>query len=256
MELSSKHISFTGANDMRIIAAPLKILEVSFFSCTLYYYNGEYISLTTHPKWYDFFLKKEVAGCCNVFNLQKGQYLWQQLFPDQAVADADNIFDIKNGIQLTYLRDDFVEVYSFASDSNSSRTLGLLLANADLLEKFVEYFRTDHKHIIEMAKKQRIILPEIMRGYGDIAPDFKLNHDDRKHFLQKIGYKTNIGMLSSRELEYLGYIARGKTAKSIGNILNVSNRTVESAIDNAKMKLDCYSREALIEKYWDYVGVE
>lgn len=54
--------------------------------------------------------------------------------------------------------------------------------------------------------------------------------------------------LSHRESEVLFFLIRGKTAKEIARLIDLSNRTVEKHLDRIKNKLDCASRSELIEK--------
>lgn len=58
--------------------------------------------------------------------------------------------------------------------------------------------------------------------------------------------------LSSRELDCLRLIVRGKTAKEISNILGISKRTVESYQENIKHKMNVYSKSELIDKAYDF----
>lgn len=54
--------------------------------------------------------------------------------------------------------------------------------------------------------------------------------------------------LSARELECLFYLVRGKTSADIALCMRLSKRTVESYIDNIKIKMNCLNKAALIEK--------
>lgn len=54
--------------------------------------------------------------------------------------------------------------------------------------------------------------------------------------------------LSQRELECINYIYRGKTAKEIARLLNISRRTVESHISHIKAKLNCRTKAELLDK--------
>ncbi|OAI46498.1 hypothetical protein AYO45_01775 [Gammaproteobacteria bacterium SCGC AG-212-F23] len=56
----------------------------------------------------------------------------------------------------------------------------------------------------------------------------------------------NIFNLTDRELEVMQYIVRAKTAKESASILQISTRTVEKHIENAKLKTNCKTRSALI----------
>ncbi|MBL4647663.1 MAG: PAS domain-containing protein [Gammaproteobacteria bacterium] len=56
----------------------------------------------------------------------------------------------------------------------------------------------------------------------------------------------NPGKLSTRELECLFLQLRGKTAKQIAQILQLSKRTIEYYIDNIKSKLGCQNKAELL----------
>lgn len=57
--------------------------------------------------------------------------------------------------------------------------------------------------------------------------------------------------LSKRESLCLFYLIRGKTAKEIAQHLSISQRTVESHIDNIRMKLSCKTKSEIISKALD-----
>ena len=54
--------------------------------------------------------------------------------------------------------------------------------------------------------------------------------------------------LSKRQMECLFFLLRGKTHKEIGGILGLSQRTVDSYIDEIKFKMNCFTQAQLIEK--------
>ena len=54
--------------------------------------------------------------------------------------------------------------------------------------------------------------------------------------------------LSTRESECLFYLIRGKTAKEIARILDISFRTVEKHLERLKYKMNCFNRSEIIEK--------
>jgi len=254
MELSKNHITLTSSADMKNLCFPLKTLQVNFFSYTRFYMDGTTISLLTDTGWYEFFLDAEVPGCCNVYNLKVGRYLWCELFPEGAVADACNNFKINNGIQFTYREKDYVEVFSYASKKSDNTSLGRFIANADLLEKFNSYFKKKAKNLIDKAVRTKLIIPESMRGYDNVESNFNLSFEERKNFLMQIECETNISKLTKREYECMGSISRGKTSKEIARTLNVSPRTIDSHIENIKEKLGCYRKSELSDLFWDYYG--
>ena len=60
------------------------------------------------------------------------------------------------------------------------------------------------------------------------------------------------GLLSNRERECLGHLARGYTIKIIAEVLSLSPRTVEYYLNGAKKKLKRRARKQLIEFYWEH----
>ncbi len=90
----------------------------------------------------------------------------------------------------------------------------------------------------------------------DISRLIKLFDHDKyvqgsdNQFFYKL-HKSNIhnqDNFSVREIECLFYILRGKTAKEVGKILQLSYRTVEDHITSIKHKLKVTSKAQLIEK--------
>lgn len=76
---------------------------------------------------------------------------------------------------------------------------------------------------------------------------------DRKQFSAdvyplhyRIGSPDNVFNLSNRELECLFLILRGKTAKQIAEIMDLSKRTVEFYIENIKNKFGCNTKSDLL----------
>lgn len=60
--------------------------------------------------------------------------------------------------------------------------------------------------------------------------------------------KACANLLSARELEVLRWTAQGKTSVEIGQILSLSDHTVNAYMTNAIRKLDCVNRTQLVAK--------
>jgi DNA-binding CsgD family transcriptional regulator len=64
----------------------------------------------------------------------------------------------------------------------------------------------------------------------------------------KRGDGTTPHALSARELEVVRWTAQGKTSVEIGQILSLSDHTVNAYMTNAIKKLDCVNRTQLVAK--------
>ncbi|EHS50420.1 transcriptional regulator, LuxR family [Rhizobium sp. PDO1-076] len=64
--------------------------------------------------------------------------------------------------------------------------------------------------------------------------------------LRRTASTTNV--LSARELEVVRWTAQGKTSLEIGQILSLSDHTVNAYMTNAIRKLDCVNRTQLVAK--------
>ncbi|HEY8659547.1 MAG TPA: LuxR C-terminal-related transcriptional regulator, partial [Hanamia sp.] len=53
--------------------------------------------------------------------------------------------------------------------------------------------------------------------------------------------------LTKRQEDCLFYLAQGFTIKKIAHTLSLSPRTIEHYLENIKVKLNCYSRDELIQ---------
>lgn len=58
--------------------------------------------------------------------------------------------------------------------------------------------------------------------------------------------KNNI-KVTNREKEVLFFLSKGRTAKSVARALNISPRTVRCHIEHIKTKLNCHTKEELID---------
>lgn len=96
----------------------------------------------------------------------------------------------------------------------------------------------------------------IMRDEADqnqLAPVTKTRqHFPRSTLLSMEIEKDIENILTHRELECLSFTARGFTAKGIAKILKISDRTIETHLNNTRRKLQCCSKTGLAEMYWNY----
>ena len=59
--------------------------------------------------------------------------------------------------------------------------------------------------------------------------------------------KINDIKFTRREIDVIAFIVNGRTTKKIASFLTLSPRTVDNHIYNIMMKLECHSRENIID---------
>jgi DNA-binding CsgD family transcriptional regulator/PAS domain-containing protein len=93
---------------------------------------------------------------------------------------------------------------------------------------------------VSIYKNDQNSLNHLQKVYGNISKQTTKNNQAEQR----------LSILTAREQECLALIAKGKTAKMAGRELNLSSRTVETYLEHAKTKLGCFSRDGLIEIFW------
>lgn len=94
---------------------------------------------------------------------------------------------------------------------------------------------------------------------GKIAGVFGISIDITNSYLMQKNFAKNLQLdiersnkdqkkLAKRQTECLYYLVRGMTIKQIAKALNLSDRTVESYLEDLKVKLNCLNKSDLIAK--------
>lgn len=92
-----------------------------------------------------------------------------------------------------------------------------------------------------------VLCVPICSNKGIIAPLNEICARSSRKVLS-IGRKNSSIVLSKREEECLFYLLQGRSMKLIANILAISPRTVETHIENLKVKFDCNNKYEVIDK--------
>ena len=168
--------------------------------------------------------------------------------------------------------------YQFYSTNNSPLFSGFYLNNIQLLEHFVNYFEEKSKNMIDIDNKykfgtfhQKLNIPmnfleENFTNYKinqflfeTQLPDTLLKKNKEKIRLAKSQLNTTdsaesnfLSPLSPRQKDCLFLLTRGKTAKQIGQALGISHRTVETHMISLKNKMNCTTKNQLVEKVFDF----
>ena len=160
-------------------------------------------------------------------------------------------FGLCDYITFISVKPDHYEIIGFASHDPSTKPLEFYLNHPDLLQKFSHYFKDRASDLIQQSSTYRIPMPaDLPVEHNTLFPEISspMKETGSLFSLRKLpisinGRKT---YLTAREVECLGELTTGSTAKMIARKLNISPRTVEAHIANIKQKLDCHHKSQLI----------
>lgn len=236
---------------MQLICTPLKELDINFFNHVRFYNDGSVTVLTSNALWLKYCLNNERPREGNIMGLESGIYLWSDILENEVVSDAKHYFGICRVIQFIEKKESHRDVFAFGSKIDRDTTTSFYFNNLDLLKKFIFFYKTRAKKLLEIADKNRVITPVIMKTANlpsVIEKLTRINNEKRTKF-QTLINNDLMQPLTKQQLLCLSLLAEGKTAKEAGRILKLSYRTIEDHIRNIKNKLHCSSKSDLISIY-------
>ncbi len=245
------------ATNIKQISNILLPFNILYFSFSRIYNDGTRIYLSNSPEWME--VVNERFYMVSITNKPFSKYesvklLWSQLGGLEILKAAKEHSTMGHGFIEIQKKEKYCDIYMYATDVNNIGFETFYLNNLDLLQNYQDYFLETAGSIIDKVQSDRSIFPRsIVEENLYSKPFHEKNSDDiidpekRKIFYKKINY---INGISNSENECLIYLAHGMTAKEVAKILKISPRTVESHIQNMKIKLNCYNKSELINKFW------
>lgn len=238
------------------LSDPLKVYNITFFSYSRIYENSKGIFLCNNDSWYDIKFKNDLFdedGFVTLKKISADKYT-KSIFtgmPKQDIKVLGYMYNnnIWNSIDLYRHIEDYTEVFNFSSTCENENIINYYINNIEFLENYANYFHDKISSIINNKKEEL---------YIDIKPSSEktliLPNTDNCNFFPNEQCKCNFSFminnakvnLSSRQIQCLALIGKGKTAKEIARMLNISHRTVEEYANQLKIKLKCINHNALI----------
>lgn len=139
--------------------------------------------------------------------------------------------------------------FSFATPRHASG----FIEDIPLLNNFIDYFKQEAQGIFDtvLNDQRRVDTALGPLFYTKPVTALERKQKSRIAFLKQLGLiqaESEI-RLTSRENDCIRLVLRGYTALQIAEILKLSKRTVESYIENIKLKSNCDSKQELITKF-------
>ncbi len=240
-----RHFFLTSSDKIDEIVRPLKdYFGITSFVFQKNFNDGSEIRLSNQPKWVHYFYETELYKS-SLFERQpsdfvKTRLIWAGWPCPNTVLDKAREFNIDHGITFVEPCAEGCEFFFIGTAVGRTDVMAKYLANLDLLERFLDYFREKAKPLIEEAMHHKIIIP----GKFDVASKlFCIEDFKREDFLNALSPIEFTG----RELECMRLLAKGYTQKMIAKALDISPRTVETYLNQVKGKTNSYSKGDLVK---------
>jgi DNA-binding CsgD family transcriptional regulator len=246
--------------DMQSIAKPLQqYFNISMFGYMKIYRDNTQVSMSTHPHWlkcmYENFYHQGAYSITHSAH-SESCHLWSQLKDKSLLPIMSTDFKMAHGITLIKKNEKTAEIFSFASRPENHGIVAWYLNNIDILEAFIHSFKEKGQLLLKKSEADRIILPKcISANQGDTYPCAEKNNYLRQSFFEEIKKKRLLitetpkkCYLTERELNCIARMIRGESIKRISKFINLSPRTVETYLNNAKLKLGAKNKIEMLLK--------
>lgn len=230
------------------LCEPLKLFGISSFAYGKITKNQKFFRVGTHEKYTEVFFKHNIYNRVNSyrglvhpesFSEEKRElfFLWK---PDGYIEKMRMSVDMWNGISFYQITKDYMETWAFGGTLEDTELPEFYLNNLDLLKKFFLYFKGAAKNIIDSSDGKKTIdiaFHEKNKNSYKADPEKVLEFNNKlftKRYCLSTGQKEF--NLSWREVECLFYKSQGFTAKHIARNCDISPRTVETYLNNIRIK--------------------
>lgn len=249
-----KHLQATNKDVIEICKPLFNNLAINLFSYKSIRQDGSFVIFESDSNSAGLWYRNGYPMPMPELNKTKdGIYFWENsgLTTDALQIYQDNGY--KHGICIVRTGKDFIEQYAFATPTERSKLIDFCYTNRELMENFIMYFKVRGISLIKTANKN----PFYANDFCVHIIETKDKEEPYKKFreqikLNKIHLLVNSDdiVITLREYQCLMHLSKGKSAKEIGKILNISCRTVESHLANIKTKTGCVLTSQLIDMFW------
>ena len=254
------HFCLQHSESLKHINKPLEHLGLDSFCFTsVDLKTSERYVLTDHPEWTRFayksdFYNQELVKKLETKNLLQC-FVWSDFLHNkqyrEVLKDA-HAHGLSHGITLLYYTDDHVNMY-YAGTSRSLSSGRELFNIQGPLTDFIPYFHYAAKDLIaESVKHTFTVRPNQPLELSDVDSNtFNAFYDAID--IKQLVINEQGDCLTHQESLCIYLAINGKYAKQIALRLNISIRTVEKHIANARKKLNLKFNESLLGKLFDGV---
>jgi len=235
------------------LTEPLKLLGISNMAYgrddqDLYFRIGNYPAYTEHFMRHEFY--KTTYADRGITKQQAFEEGKRRIFVWDNDLSGRKSVNMWNGISIYLSHADHVESWTLGGTLQDTELPNFLLNNMDLLNRYFNYFRLHAQDIIGPSAPAMKVTRMFKYANSSSSLDDQKTIDEFNRMIATNKYLLTAGAenftVTKREIECLMYKNQGLTAKEIARVIDISYRTVETYLENARLKSGLNSIQELI----------
>lgn len=253
--LSSLQFNLTCAPFVDELCAPLfNAFGITHFGCLRIFENGHILRIANKDGWTQSYFQHGFYNDLDLYSMKHVPMNEQRFHSLSGIPQSEHCqmlyseFNIWNFLLVYERLSTYGDVWFFGTTRENTQIINFYLNNLNVLQHFIHYFKGKAEHLFDIRDSSKLILAKINPLKETIIEEV-----DSQNFIKKISHskhylngKYSGKFLSRREAECLFFFAQGRSMREIGEHFGLSPRTVETHINNIKIKLDCHTKGELI----------
>lgn len=250
------------------ICEPLYKIGVKGFGYRKIFKDGRYLALDNNPDYRKrYFQSAENIG--SHFTEQVKEFSTSKYVYDIVPNDISKYHKTKDYILhlmyehnmwnimtiLKYSKQEYCEAYNFYLDKRDIWNGQFYIENLSLLKRFLKYFNYKASEIIDCTDQSKLAYYsqtfDFQNRSEDVVAQAKIKEfleETRLRYIKPRNQHEEI-LLTPREAECIQYMLSGYSMKCVADILDLSPRTVEYYLSNAKNKTGYSNKNDLLRAF-------
>jgi len=254
----SRHLCYESINDIALSCdSYFQDIDLNFFGHIRVYRNGEYFFLCSGqewPRWGFAQIRNPPIGYLKFSELKSGVYFPGMNGEDSPLAWSSDIilqsrdqFHIKNPMLIIKHYGEFYDAFFF--DIHSDHPYETYLRELPNLYHFIDWHK-DLKHKLIQRVNSNLLKVDAQYCLPQpvVTPEDSENRPQPQYY--ELMHNGQFTRITNKEFDCLQSLSKGATSKVIANRQGLSYRTVEHRITEIKEKLQCHTKQQLIDLFW------
>lgn len=263
--IENKHAIY--CQDVSDIALPLQNINVSYFHHVRSYINGSRISLSNNQPWMLHYYSRQYYLQPAINKKIDNERNYQIILPNtenKIFFDLYKNFQISNCLIILEACNTYTDTFYFGTSPENYKITEFYINNLHIFKRFILYFRDRGSSLIKQANSDPIIFP--LQFEKLLMEEKKSNEnshsiDSIKNFLNQtpVNKYYLVGQeklhFTQKDIDTLKLCLEGSTSKEIAKVLGVSYRTVETRLEDIKIKLGCRNKIEIIKNLYSIINI-